>query len=56
MIKCVIFDFNRTVYDPEKNDFCLGFLDLSQILKERGIKIGLISTGGDSRLVLVKNF
>jgi len=55
MIKCIIFDFNRTVYDPETNDFCLGALELFDVLGDRGIKIGVVSTGGEERQDLIKS-
>ena len=39
MIKCVIFDFNRTLYDPEKDGFFEGVMDVLTKLKNNGFKL-----------------
>ncbi len=43
MIKGVIFDFNRTLYDPETNKLVEGALGLLERLKKRKYKLALIS-------------
>ncbi|MBI2573152.1 HAD hydrolase-like protein [Candidatus Woesearchaeota archaeon] len=45
MIKCVIFDFNRTLYCPEKGVIIDGALDLLSDTTRLGIKLALVSAG-----------
>lgn len=42
-VKAVIFDFNRTLYDPEKENLMEGARRLLNSLKKRGIKMALLS-------------
>ena len=43
MIKGIIFDFNRTLFDPDKNNLNLGVLDLLDELLDAGFKLCLLS-------------
>lgn len=43
MIKGIIFDFNRTIYDPETSKLTSGALDLLDSLKNKGYKMCLLS-------------
>ena len=43
MIKSIIFDFSRTLYDPETGDFYSGAIDLLDKLKSQGYKLGLVT-------------
>jgi len=51
MIKGIIFDFNRTVYDPEKDELSEGILELLEELVTKNYKLVLISKnkGGNRR-------
>lgn len=54
--KMVIFDFNRTIYDPEKNVIIDGVIGLLQVLYEQGIIIILVSRDeGDRKEIIEKN-
>ena len=46
-IKGIIFDFNRTIYDPEAEKLTEGALDLLKRLKAADYKLALISGAGD---------
>lgn len=54
MIKGIIFDFNRTLYDPEKKDLYEGSLELLGKLAEK-YKLALISYGLSDRKKLIEN-
>lgn len=43
MIKGIIFDFNRTIYNPDSDDLVEGANKLLDKLRERGYKLCLIS-------------
>ena len=43
-MKAVIIDFNRTLYDPDKDKLIDGAKELIELLKSRNIILGLIST------------
>jgi len=43
MVKGVIFDFNRTLYDPDTGKLNDGALDLVKTLSKEGIKLSLLS-------------
>lgn len=57
MIKGIIFDFNRTIYDPDNDCLIPGVLDLLNDLKDKGYKMCLISKSDDqeSRIKQIKN-
>jgi len=59
MIKGLIFDFNRTIYDPERDDLIPGAKRVLQELKKEGYKMSLIckpsKNGQSSRGVKVLN-
>ncbi len=42
-MKGIIFDFNRTVYDPETEQLTPGVLDLLKELREKGYKLAIVS-------------
>ncbi|RJQ35255.1 hypothetical protein C4568_01390 [Candidatus Parcubacteria bacterium] len=45
----VIFDFNRTIYDPDRNDFIDGAEDLLRFLHEKQVPMYLVSKAEESR-------
>lgn len=49
-MKAVIIDFNRTLFNPDKNEFFDGVFDLLKCLKERQWKLALISVENEERL------
>ncbi len=55
MIKGIIFDFMRTLYDPEKGRLFSGALPLLKVFKEWGLKLGLISFGGQEKRMLIES-
>lgn len=48
MIKACIFDFNRTLYNPENESLNPGALDLLHAMKHAGIRLFLISRQSQS--------
>lgn len=56
MIKGIIFDFNRTIYDPDKQALSEGALDILKTLKQQGYKMALMSSANnkEEREVFVK--
>lgn len=46
MIKTIIFDWKRTLYDPDKRMLIDGALDLLQNLKKKNISMILVGKGG----------
>ena len=52
MIKAIIFDFNRTLFDPLRNVPFTGALELILNLKKI-FRLGLVSTGGESRVAKI---
>lgn len=55
LIKGIIFDFNRTLYDPEKGRLFDGVIPLLNFLKAEGLKLGLISFGGEEKSRLIES-
>lgn len=55
MLKGIIYDFMRTLYDPEKGELFNGVLPMLTAFKERGVKQGLISFGGEEKRRLLFN-
>ena len=47
MIKGIIFDFNRTIYDPEKNTLTEGVIGLLEDLSSR-FQLCLLSSGAEA--------
>lgn len=54
MIKAVIFDFNRTIYNPDKKELFGEALSVLQDLS-KNYKLGLISYGDKERQRLIMN-
>ena len=55
MKKIVIFDFNRTMYDPDSKCLVRGARFVLRILLRRGFNLYLISRAGQSRRWLIEN-
>ena len=55
MLKGIIFDFNRTLYDPEAGKLFPGVKELLKDLGGKGIKRGLISFGSLEKEQLIKS-
>lgn len=55
MKKIIIFDFNRTIYDPDNNALISGAGFVLQTLLRRGFSLYLISRAGKSRKELIEN-
>ncbi len=55
MLKGIIFDFMRTLYNPEKGELFDGVLPMLTSFKEKGIKQGLVSFGGGEKRRLLFN-
>jgi FMN phosphatase YigB (HAD superfamily) len=53
MKKAIIFDFNRTLYDPDTGELMNGALDVLRILKQDGYKMFLIGKGTEERTTLI---
>lgn len=53
MNKIVIFDFNRTIYDPDKRELMTDAKDVFQRLNQSRYKLYLISTSNPSRKELI---
>lgn len=54
MNKIIIFDFNRTLFDPDKQSLMPGCLEILTSLSEEGFKLYLISMAADSRKELIE--
>jgi len=54
MIKGIIFDFNWTIYDPEKDDLTEGAKELLDILRREGCKLCIV--GKKTKEDRMKNF
>lgn len=50
----IIFDWKRTLYDPDKKELIDGALDLLKFIHKKGIKIILIGKGGEDMKEEVK--
>lgn len=53
MNKAIIFDFNRTLYDPDRDQLMENGLEILQNLKDKGWKLFLIGKGGANRENLI---
>lgn len=53
MLKGIVYDFMRTLYDPEKGQLFDGVLPMLVSFKERGVKQGLVSFGGGEKRQLI---
>jgi len=53
MRKAIIFDFNRTLYDPEKGSFVQGAIGSLETLKKEGFLLFLVGKGTDERASLI---
>ncbi len=47
MIKTIIFDWKRTLYDPDTKSLIDGVLDLLEFIKSKGVPMILIGKGAD---------
>lgn len=47
MINCIIFDWKRTLYDPDKKELVDGSKGLLEFIKSKNIPMVLIGKGGD---------
>lgn len=54
MIKLIIFDWKRTLYDPDNKLLIDGALELLKSIKKRDIPIILVGKGGDDMNVEIK--
>ncbi len=54
MPKGIIFDFMRTLYDPEKGELFAGVAPMLQSFKGLGLKQGLVSYGGKEKRRLIE--
>lgn len=55
MKKIIIFDFNRTIYDPDNNCIIPGVRFVLRTLLRRGFSLYLVSRAGKSRREMIKN-
>lgn len=55
MLKGIIFDFNRTLYDPEEKALFSGVKELLRSLRQIGLKLGLLSYGGYEKEKLLRD-
>lgn len=55
MNKVIIFDFNRTIYDPEQHSLIAGALAMLKELIGQGFQLHLISMAAPSREELIRN-
>jgi len=55
MKKIIIFDFNRTIYDPDSDCLISGARFVLRTLLRRGFSLCLISRAGKSRKELIEN-
>lgn len=55
MKKIIIFDFNRTIYDPDSERLIKDARFVLQTLRRRGFMLYLISRAGKARRELIKN-
>jgi len=53
-MKVVIFDFNRTIFDPEKKKLVWGAKKVLKTLKNQNFLLFLVSRGGRRRKKLIK--
>lgn len=50
----LIFDWNRTLYNPDTDDLEVGAFELIQQLKEQGLDLALVSMDSPTRLDTIK--
>lgn len=55
MKKIIIFDFNRTIYDPDNKCLVYGTRFVLRILFRRGFLLYLVSRAGKSRRALIES-
>ncbi len=55
MKRIIIFDFNRTLFDPDSNRLVPGALRVLESLQQRGFKLYLISRAGAARKKLIES-
>jgi putative hydrolase of the HAD superfamily len=55
MNKIIIFDFNRTLFDPEKQALVSGCVEMLKALGAQNFNLHLISMAAESRADLIKN-
>ena len=55
MKKIILFDFNRTIYDPDNRRLISGARFVLRTLLRRGFLLYLVSRAGKSRRGLIKN-
>ncbi len=48
-MKAIIFDYTRTIYDPENSSVFPGAIELIQEYKNAGFKIFMVAKGGNER-------
>lgn len=53
MLKGIIFDFNRTLYDPEESKLFDGVLEMLKSFKKAGFRLGLVTYGGQEKWELL---
>jgi FMN phosphatase YigB (HAD superfamily) len=56
MIKCVIFDFNRTIYLPDLKKIPKRNIELLYDLKKKGLLLGLISVKESGRENIINSY
>lgn len=55
MKKIIIFDFNRTIYNPENNSVIAGAIELLTKLNQEQYELHLLSMAQPSRMELIEN-
>jgi FMN phosphatase YigB (HAD superfamily) len=55
MQKAIIFDFNRTLYDPDTQQLMPDVLNVLRYLKQLGYKMFLIGKGTEERKTLIQD-
>jgi putative hydrolase of the HAD superfamily len=55
MKKAIIFDFNRTLYDPDANQLMQGAENVLRALKQAEYKMFLIGKGTEERTTLIRD-
>jgi FMN phosphatase YigB (HAD superfamily) len=55
MKNAIIFDFNRTLYDPDTGQLMKDALEILSTLKELGFKMFLIGKGAEERTTLIRD-
>lgn len=55
MLKGILFDFNRTLYDPDQGTFFAGVRTMLEGFKTQGLKQGVVSFGGAEKEKLIQD-